>query len=370
MPPAPHAPLAAADVAALDAWVAAGLPAGTGSCGAPAVDGGVPPSTGVQKPAECTDTYELTAHGAALTEPFAIAAAPKNEGNQYHCFYFDPPYGADAGMLWFESILDNTKNLHHWILYATDNKSHASGTSAPCNAAEPGAYFVAGWAPGANNVVVPSDTSLQMPSGPKAGLILELHYYNNTGAAAADKSGLRFCTAPKASRPHQAAVHSTGSEGICVPPGGTQEVVGTCNPRTDQGDIHIVGVWPHMHKIARRQTLVVKRKDGTRETIHDAPFDFNAQVFYPKDVVLHSGDSLETHCLFQNDTGAPVNYGENTQEEMCYSFIMAWPAGALASKPGLFDTSSANYPLNRCADNLSILQSCNGAADAPVTVTD
>lgn len=250
----------------------------------------------------------------------------------------------------------------------TDNATHSPGTSAACNASEAGSYFVAGWAPGADNVVVPSDTGLQLPSEPKAGLILELHYYNDSGAAQVDQSGLRFCTAPKTARAHVAAVHSTGSEGICVQPGAAQEVVGTCKPRTDMGDVHIIGVWPHMHKISRRQQLVVRRANGTTEVIHDAPFDFNAQIFYPKnDIVLHAGDTLDTHCFYQNTSTAAVHYGENTQNEMCYAFVMAWPAGALASAPSAFGTSNA-YPLNRCADNLSILNSCNGAADAPVTV--
>ena len=49
-----------------------------------------------------------------------------------------------------------------------------------------------GWAPGANNVVVPSDTSLALPSGPNAGLILEVHYYNDSKTEQMDGSGLRF----------------------------------------------------------------------------------------------------------------------------------------------------------------------------------
>jgi mono/diheme cytochrome c family protein len=367
MPPAPMPRVSAADLAKVEAWVTAGMPAGTGSCATPAA-GGTGPATSsvVPKPADCQETFEITAHGDKLEEPFKIAANPKDVGNQYHCFYFSPPYKADSGVLWFESILDNTKNLHHWILYATDNATHASGTSAACNASEPGSYFVAGWAPGANNVVVPKDTSLELPSGPNAGLILELHYYNNTGAAQVDKSGLRFCTAPKSSRKNVAAVHTTGSEGICLDPGEKEDVVGKCSPRTDMGDIHIVGVWPHMHKLARRQKLVVQRAGGTSETIHDEPFDFNAQIFYPKDVVLHPGDKLDTHCLYDNDTNGQVHFGENTQQEMCYSFIMAWPAGALANAPSFLDSGA--YSLNRCAENLSILNSCNGAQDAPKTI--
>jgi hypothetical protein len=367
MPPAPYARLSAAEIAVLTAWVEDGAKAGDESCkpaeSAPDEEYTVPP------PDDCEETYELKAHDgddAASTDKFKISKMPALEGNQYHCFYFDPPYTSDAGMYWFQPILDNTPNLHHWILYATDHKTHASGTSAGCNAAEPGAYFVAGWAPGANNTSMPKDVSLALPSGPSAGLILEVHYYNNTGKVQEDASGIRFCTGKKSKREHVAAVHTLGSEAICIEPGAKREVSGMCAPRTDMGDIHITGMWPHMHKLARRMVVNVKRKGGAVETIHDAPFDFNAQIFHDKkDIVIKPGDTLETRCFFENDTQSRVHYGERTQDEMCYAFIVAWPAGALATAPSPLADPSTEL-LNRCGEQLSILQSCNGLADRPV----
>lgn len=162
-------------------------------------------------------------------------------------------------------------------------------------------------------------------------------------------------------------MHTLGSEGICIPPGGQQTVSGSCWPRTDLGDVHITGVWPHMHKLARHMTVIVHRSSGASETIHDEPFDFNSQVFFPKnDVVVRPGDFVETRCSFENDTLAAVHYGERTQDEMCYAFVVAWPAGGLATPPTTFE--SAAFSLNRCAEPLSILGSCNGLADAPITV--
>ncbi|HVZ31845.1 MAG TPA: hypothetical protein VG963_05435, partial [Polyangiaceae bacterium] len=219
-----------------------------------------------------------------------------------------------------------------------------------------------------DNSTISKDVALQLPSGPNAGLILEVHYYNPTGSAQKDASGIRFCTGKKSARPHTATVHTLGSEAICIQPGAQQTVTGMCSPRTDMGDAHITGIWPHMHKIARRQTVIIHRSDGSSETIHDEPFSFNSQIFYPKDnVVVHPGDTVETRCGYQNDTSSEVHYGERTQDEMCYAFVLAWPAGSLAnaSTPGL-DTST--FSLNRCAEPLSILESCNGLADAPVNV--
>lgn len=372
MPPAPSPRLEPGQIATLQAWLDDGAPAE--SCAAPA-DGsdagtmGSAVGNGDQpKPDDCEDTFELRAHGgagAADKSKFKIAAEPPAQGNQYHCFYFDPPYGDDAGLFWFESIIDNDKNLHHWILYATENKTHADGTTAGCDAAQTGSYFVAGWAPGSNNGVATPDVALDLPSGPRAGLILEVHYYNNTGKEAEDASGIRFCTGKKTDRPHLAAVHQLGTEGICVPPGQMTDAVGMCNPRTDMGDIHLTGVWPHMHKTARHMKVTINRADGSKDVIHDEPFDFNSQIFYPlTDVVLRAGDSVETRCTFHNESTTEVHYGERTQDEMCYAFTPAWPAGALANAPTPFSNPSAEI-VNRCGDPLSILSSCNGLADAP-----
>jgi hypothetical protein len=382
MPPAPNPRVSADKIATLERWIAAGAPAGTQACmpiggnpdaGATPDAGSSDPSSIVPKPADCQETFELRAHGgtgASDTTPFQISSNPTLEGNQYHCFYFKPPYQAGSGLLWFESILDNTPKLHHWILYATENRVQPDGTSAPCNANQPGAYFVVGWAPGATNTVVSNDVMLQLPSGPNAQLILELHYFNNTGVSSPDRTGLRFCTAGRNTRPHEAAVHTLGSEGICIDPfTRNHEVAGSCQPRTDMGDIHITGVWPHMHKLARRMQVTVRRSGGQSEVIHDAPFDFNAQIFHPKqDVIVRAGDSVETRCFFDNDSAEYIKYGERTQDEMCYAFITAWPAGSLLPPGGGGDGTSLGLPLNRCADPLSIFGSCNGILDAPITV--
>lgn len=374
MPPAPFPRLSADEIASYEKWVNGGAAKGTTATCAntpatPSGDGGTYMlGTNLPKPNDCESTFSLTAHGGTGemdTSKFKISSQPALEGNQYHCFYFKPPYEAGQGMLWYDSILDNKARLHHWILYATDNATHASGTSAPCSAVEPGAYFVAGWAPGATNASVPPDASLMLPSGPNAGLILEVHYFNDSGTEQQDKSGLTFCTAKTSARPHTAGIHQLGSEGICIQPGARmQEVVGTCSPRTDKGDIHITGVWPHMHKRARRQKVVIKRKNGTSEVIHDEPFDFNSQIFYPKgDIVVKAGDSVETHCYYDNDQSSAVHFGERTQDEMCYAFVSSWPVGALTQATG-----PSSQGVNRCGNDLSILDSCNGLADAPMTV--
>ena len=410
MPPAPNPKLSDTEKATLLSWINAGAPpAASGGCdlappggagaggtsgtagstgigGTPTGGGGVSSGGGAAGaagsgqyvdstggPADCTDYYEFTAHnqtGVDDKTPYQVPSNTNNDGNQYTCFYFDPPYKPDSQGLWFYPILKNTAVLHHWLLYATDAKTHDSGTLAPCQAVEPGAYLIAGWAPGASPSQLPADVGLSLPTGPNAGLILEMHHFNpNPSTPQTDTSGVKFCTAPANTRPHTAGVHFTGSDGICLNPNSQQTVSGVCNPQTDQGDIHIVNVWPHMHKLGTRMQLTITRADGTMETLHDQPFDFNAQISYPKDVVIHPGDSMTTNCYYNNNTSAKVPFGENTQDEMCYGFVTAWPAGALAVDPTKINIvqllGSGIQQQRRCMDLTSILNSCNGLADYP-----
>jgi hypothetical protein len=379
MPPPPNPELSQAGIDAIANWVAQGAPRAApgetcqGNTGGTGGTGGSGGTTGDNGPEDCVDYHELRAHGVTGENDSTPFAVPKDgdAGNKYMCFYFSPPYQPDSQALWFTSLFDHsdTKYLHHWLLYGIDAARSAPGTSGPCSAAEPGAYLLAGWAMGAGPVTMPPTVGLQMPTGPTAGLILEIHYYNPEGHDVVDRAGVKFCTVPKSTRPNTAAVHFTGSEGICLEPYSSKEVVGPCIPRSDKReDIHIFNVWPHMHKFGTRMKIDILRANGTVEPLHDEPFDFNSQIGYPKDVVLKPGDRLQTHCYYQNTSAERVHFGERTQDEMCFGFVSAWPMGALENDPLRLDQilGGGLQPARRCLDPLGILASCNGLGDYPV----
>ncbi|MFT3927750.1 MAG: hypothetical protein QM778_34805 [Myxococcales bacterium] len=273
-----------------------------------------------------------------------------------------------------------------------------SGTSAPCHAAEPGAYLLAGWAPGAPPAELPADIGLQMPT---SGLILELHYYNQSGAAKPDHSGVKLCTAKKNARKNTASISFTGTEGICLQPqasytdanpyrdstgGSGGKSRGLCDPN-DSGDIHMFRLWPHMHKLGTHMKVTLHRKDPnsafggvTDYVVYDGDFDFALQTTHKfrwngqevDELILKSGDTMTTECWYENDTNDKVTFGERTQNEMCYGFVWAWPVNALVTNDVDLKLDPINaigstiQPSRRCLNPTGIFQSCNGfPADYP-----
>lgn len=113
-------------------------------------------------------------------------------------------------------------------------------------------------------------------------------------------------------------------------------VTGPCTPvLTEPG--HIIGNGPHMHRMGtslRTEVIRGGRADDRRMVVDVPTFSFDAQVNYPSDEVVMPGDVLETRCTFRNTSNRTVYFGERTEDEMCFNFVRAWPAGALVNAGG------------------------------------
>jgi Copper type II ascorbate-dependent monooxygenase, C-terminal domain len=339
-------------------------------------DGRVQEPLGLPKSgAQCEQAYEVRAHAASgLGDPYLIPGSgslglgPTVDPSV--CFYFKAPYPLDSEALSFVNLPDEVSRPQQWLLYGVDQSKHTDGEIGPCSGLEASAYLLAAFTPGSDDLVMPSDVGLALPSGPDAGLILALRYQDPGQTELLDRSGVRICTSDKGSRAHSAAVHFTGSEAVCIPAGAQNyQVSGTCSPRTDEGDIHILSVWPHMHQLGTRMQMTIHRMNGTSELLLDQPYAFGAETHYAEDAVLSPGDTLETRCFYDNDRLAAVPYGKGATDEMCYGWVTAWPAGALSVDPNKLDAlrswSLGADATKRCLDPLGILGSCNGAADVP-----
>ena len=99
-------------------------------------------------------------------------------------------------------------------------------------------------------------------------------------------------------------------------------VNGSC---TMNGSTHFFAVFPHMHQLGRHIRVDLETSGGTMN-IYDEDYLFEAQNFREvTPIPLSSGDKILVECTFRNDTGAPVGFGESSDEEMCFAISYRYP---------------------------------------------
>jgi hypothetical protein len=209
---------------------------------------------------------------------------------------------------------------------------------------------MASWLPGTPELRLPANVGISMPTGPSPQFILENHYNNVARIQnGTDSSGVRVCATQKPKATH-AAIHWLGSEMMNLQPNAPGSVQGTCTP-TAQTPITIMGVIPHLHQLGRFVNMTILRANGTSEVLHNAPFEFENQTYYPKNVVLNPGDRVRTKCDYMNTTSRLVTLGEGTADEMCYMFTLAYPVGSMNTGGDLLNALTGQPVVqgpNRC----------------------
>jgi hypothetical protein len=334
MPPTGRAPLTAQEQQILSAYIDAG--AKQAACAsAPATPGTTAGRTGnrnaLPADSDCDYIQELRAHGgqsAGDTTPFE----PPNGTDHYEMFYFTPQWTEKVHVIRIDPIIDNGSVLHHWLLYMEENSANAEGAhQSDVGLQASGSQLLSGWAPGNMSVPLGTDIGLQTVSGPSARFGIELHY--NTTANPTnrkDRSGARLC-ATKKLRSHEASVHWLGTQLIAsLGLGGTVDASGSCSVMQEA---HIIAHSPHMHTRGRYMKTTLNR--GAQQIkITDQPFQFTDQQIFPVDdpsgeIIAKPGDVIDTVCTY--DGSGIFTFGPNTDQEMCYNFVVAWPAGSLSN---------------------------------------
>lgn len=314
------------DLAVLDAWLDAGAPAGDTACDA--IDAGPALEPVGEDALDCKVTQRFRAHAAGGSDGFHV---PDTAGNLYQCFTFASPFNGVTQATAWAPIIDDERVVHHWVLYRTKT-AQVDGGVAPCNM--PGdATFVAGWAPGGQNFVMPADVGLELPAA-NEWLILQLHYHNVGGLSDADDaSGVGFCTTDTP-RAHDAGIFTLGTIGINIPAGAVGHLEsGMCGSLLTAGlaqPVHIIATFPHMHElgVSFRTDIMRGSNDGPVENVIDVPhFSFDDQRMYPIDppIEFRPRDAIRTTCRYDNPGSVAVRFGEKTEDEMCFNFAMLYP---------------------------------------------
>lgn len=326
-PMPPTGDMSDADKDILRAWVAAGAPESSESCDVEPDDDDAPDVGPDALP--CEPTHVFTAHAAGSDDGFMV---PDVE-DLYQCFTFSANLAENTQATAWAPIVDDERVLHHWILYRTQVPQPDGGVM-PCQMPSD-ARFVAGWAPGGTNYVMPDDVGLEL-GGPNDYFILQVHY-NNTAhySDAIDRSGVALCEAEEP-RPLEAGIFTLGSLAINIPAGAQGHTVeGVCPSWATNllpGPVHVLASFPHMHQLGRRITTDILRGglESATETLVDVnPFQFTNQQYYAHEpeVLIQPGDALRTRCVYDNPNPYNVFLGEGTADEMCFNFVMIYPLG-------------------------------------------
>lgn len=338
-PMPPTTPLSTEDLATLDAWIASGAPSGPG----PAL---IEPGASTVGPEHlpCDVTHEFRAHADGdLDTPFHLEPGAGNAGNQTLCFVYASPFTETEQGTAFAPIIDDDRVVHHWIIFASSTLPAGVevGDVYDCGVQgmPTGATFLTGWAPGGENTVLPESLGRQVP-GPGEYVLLQVHYWNVRGLADVfDTSGVAMCST-QTPRTYEIGTATLGSLDIAIPPrANDHEVVGTCTPAIT-APVTVVGSGPHMHQrgVSLRTEVLRQGREDRIEMLVDVPrWDFESQTSYPAPggaLVIEPGDVLRTTCVYDNMGGDTVTFGERTEDEMCFNFLSAFPAGALATDRG------------------------------------
>jgi hypothetical protein len=281
----------------------------------------------------CDVTHRFTAHADGSDAPYPVPQ--QGADNLYQCFAFRSPFDGTTQATAWAPIVDDERVLHHWILYRT-RTPQGEGAVGPCQMPSD-AVFVAGWAPGGQNYALPEDVGLEL-AGPDEWFLLQVHYHNTAHLAdARDASGVALCTTDTP-RANKAGIVSLGTLNIDIPAGAERhEVSGTC-PSWQTGlltrPLNLITSFPHMHELGRsfRTEILRGGETGPAEPLIDVPaFSFQDQRFYPHEpaVTLQPGDALRTTCTYDNPGPSAVHFGERTEDEMCFNFLLLYPIEAV-----------------------------------------
>ena len=274
--------------------------------------------------------YQLRGFASAAnkSQKYSVPTTP----DLYVAFNMRAPWTGTQYVKSLRSLVDNGPVLHHWLLFRQLNGG-TEGVTPNALGAHPDGEMLYGWAPGGDDMWFDPDVGMAIPAN--SVFQLEMHYNNRTGAPSPDNSGVEICVTPK--KP----AHITGLSWVGTDAINGTTARGTCT-HSSQSPIKLIASQPHMHKKGINMKVDLRRANGTTETIHDKPFNFDFQRSYIHNLDIKPGDKMLTTCSYSG----PSRFGKGTNDEMCYFFSIHTPAGALSRR----NLSSIIHGPNTCID--------------------
>lgn len=252
-----------------------------------------------------------------ISRPWSLAAG---QTNIYECHRFQVP--TDMWISGYRAVAP--PGTHHEVISISTTSSPLGDydCSAQQVATEMEMLYAAGIM--TDDLVFPTGVAFHLKAGQYINL--NLHLFNATDAAIAGTSGVEVKTIAAADVVHEADMTFSGTATISVPADGQPHTAqGGCTAnRLASTDLHVFALWPHMHQIATHQMFSVNGAP-----VLDTPYTFTEQKNYPmNEMVIHPSDAIQTTCTYVNNTGATVNFGDQSTDEMCFTGMYKYPTSS------------------------------------------
>jgi hypothetical protein len=233
----------------------------------------------------------------------------------------------------------NPSGEHHTVLTVSDGPGGVTGLQAgeyDCDVSTLGLEMLFASGVGTDDLVMPEGVAIKVEAG--RFLHMNLHLFNtDPSESITAHSAIEARLVDPVPANMEAEMVFAGTTNISIPPGETVTVNGGC---TFNNSATIFAYWPHMHQAATHQKVTVTI-GGTDQVIHDEPFSFGDQINFPLNPMLEvsSGDAIDVACTYTNTTGSTIDFGDSSEQEMCFSGLYRYPKQAFT----LFDCSDGIF---------------------------
>lgn len=314
--------LSDAQIELLEAWAAAGAPAGD-----PA---DLPPLP------EFASGWRLGTPDLERTVEAPVTVPAGGEDIfQHYVIPLDLP--ADKTIVGYEFRPGNPSVVHHAILFL-DNSGR--GREKDAETPEPGyktfgsigiptSGLVGVWTPGMTPRFYSQGAGL--PVRKNTDVVLQLHLHPS-GKEETDQSSIALYFADKPTeRTMSRSPFVVGSILIDIPAGEAEHTV--TSSITLPTDVTLLSLLPHMHLIGKEMKLTATLPDGEQQSliwIKDWNFYWQDNYVYRDPVLLPAGTKLDVLCRYDNSADNPLNpsdpprrvfFGNGSADEMCFGIF-------------------------------------------------
>jgi len=203
---------------------------------------------------------------------------------------------------------------HHTVLMVGSPTQADGITDCNSSLASP-AIYASGV--GTEPLELPEGVAVHVRAGQQ--LLLNLHLFNSSDAEIAGTSGVEVLEVDPAAVQHEAGVVLAGKmQGLQAVPGASTQI-GTC---TTPAGMTVYALAPHMHVLGTHMKVTYEGR-----VLHDAPYTFDGQryeMLTPEMTTVANG-KMTVECSYFNPTGTTVEFGESTEQEMCFALTFVSP---------------------------------------------